>query len=57
MEIVVGQKDYPKLLNDLLINVDVKVWKSYLTWKTLNHYAGHLDESFVKLNFNFYQKV
>jgi putative endopeptidase len=56
-EIIVGQKDYPKLINDLLINVDIKVWKSYLTWKTLNHYAGHLDESFVKLNFNFYQKV
>jgi putative endopeptidase len=56
-EVVVGQKDYPKLVNDLLVNVDIKIWKSYLTWKTLNHYAGHLDESFVRLNFNFYQKV
>ncbi len=56
-EVVVGQKDYPKLVNDLLVNIDIKIWKSYLTWKTLNHYAGHLDESFVKLNFNFYQKV
>jgi putative endopeptidase len=56
-EIIIGQKDFTLKINEMLKSVDVNVWKDYLTWKTLNHYAGHLDAKFEQEHFNFYQRV
>ncbi|MCL5460387.1 M13 family metallopeptidase, partial [Loigolactobacillus coryniformis] len=33
------------------------VWKNYLLWNVINHYADKLNETFVQVNFNFYGKV
>jgi putative endopeptidase len=41
-------------IGKMIEDVSLDEWKNYLLWKTINHYAGHLDEKFVALNFNFY---
>lgn len=38
----------------MLDEVSLEDWKNYLLWKTINHYASHLDENYVELHFNFY---
>jgi putative endopeptidase len=56
-EVIVGQPSFLKNVNLMLAGLPIEQWKDYLTWKTLNHYAGHLDEKFVKEKFMFYQGV
>jgi len=55
--IVVSQPEFIKKTAQLLEKEDMSVWKDYLTWKTLRHYAGSLSERFVNENFNFYGKT
>lgn len=55
--LVVGNLDYPILLSNLLDKFDVEAINSYLQWCVLNHYAGHLNQEFVDLNFEFYGKT
>ncbi|MFT6244308.1 MAG: putative endopeptidase [Salibacteraceae bacterium] len=43
-----------KTIGKMIEYVSLDEWKNYLLWKTINHYAGHLDDKFVALNFNFY---
>ena len=52
--IIVGQPNYVKNIETLFNTEDLETWKDYLAFKTLNHYAGHLDERFVQLKFEFY---
>lgn len=50
----------PKFVDEigkLVQEIDLPIWKSYLKWKLVNHFAGHLDESFVQANFDFYGTV
>lgn len=56
-ELIVGQPEFAVRVNELVMNTDLAVWKNYLTWKTIHHYAAHLDQAFVKENFRFYQTV
>jgi putative endopeptidase len=56
-EIVVGQPAFLKQVNKLTKEFSLEGWKDYLSWKVINNYAGHLDEKFVKANFDFYQGV
>ena len=51
--IIVSQPDYLKQVNTLLETTPMDTWTSYFEWKTLNHYAGALDDAFVKTNFHF----
>lgn len=55
--IVVGQPKFVENFSSLVKEVTLDEWRSYLVWKTLDHYAGHLDEAFVKQNFEFYSGV
>ncbi|MEN9999679.1 MAG: hypothetical protein RI922_2669, partial [Bacteroidota bacterium] len=55
--IVVSQPEFLKSINNLMIEESIEVWKDYLLWTTINHYAGHLNEKFVEANFAFYGKV
>ncbi|NRA12032.1 MAG: M13 family metallopeptidase, partial [Crocinitomicaceae bacterium] len=41
-------------INRMIEEVSLEDWKNYLLWKTINHYAGHLDHNYIELNFNFY---
>lgn len=54
---VVGQPDYLRFLSELLRDQPLETWKNYLSWKVLDHYAGHLDTRFVNKNFEFYGSV
>jgi len=55
--IVVGQPAFLRQVNELMGELPMDMWTTYLSWKTLNHYAGALDEKFAKKDFDFYQGV
>lgn len=55
--VVIGQPAFMKNINKLVKDLELEQWKDYLTWKTLNHYSGHLTEKFVAEKFSFYQGV
>jgi putative endopeptidase len=55
--VIVGQPKFILKVADLMANEKLENWKNYLTWSTLNHYSGILNDEFVKLNFNFYSGV
>jgi putative endopeptidase len=41
----------------LVASVPIAVWKDYLLYHLLNHYAGVLPKAFVDANFDFYGKT
>ena len=55
--LIVGNPDYLKKIAELLEGESISIWKNYLKWNVINHYAGNLDEQFVALNFDFYGKT
>lgn len=55
--LVVSQPDFIKKTGELIGSEEMTVWKDYLLWKTLRHYAGNLSERFVNESFNFYGKT
>jgi putative endopeptidase len=55
--IVVSNPAFNIQLSQIWEEVSVEALKSYLQWCVINHYAGHLNEAFVQLNFNFYEGV
>ena len=54
---IVGQPEFMKQVNTMVVKTDLETWKSYLLWKVLNHYSDQLDKSLLMENFNFYGKV
>jgi putative endopeptidase len=55
--LVISQPDFWDAMIVLVDETPLEDWKNYMTWKVLDHYAGHLDEAFVAKNFDFYGKV
>ncbi len=55
--IVVSQPENLKNIGQLIEKSDLTMLRSYMLWKTLNHYAGSLDQRFVDARFSFYGKV
>jgi putative endopeptidase len=55
--IVVSNPAFNTQLAQIWEEVSIEALKSYLQWCIINHYAGHLNEAFVQLNFNFYEGV
>ena len=55
--IIVSQPAFLSKMDELLANQSIDVWKNYLLWNVINHYADKLDETFVQKNFEFYGKV
>ncbi|MFN5441063.1 MAG: hypothetical protein ACK5AR_04340, partial [Flavobacteriia bacterium] len=55
--IIVSNPTFNIKLSQLLEDVPLQDLKNYLQWCVINHYAGHLDEAFVNLNFAFYEGV
>jgi putative endopeptidase len=54
--IVVDNPVFIKTIADMVETTDMHTWKHYLSWKVIRHYAKHLDQKFVDLNFEFYGK-
>lgn len=55
--LVVMQLDYMKALDDIITSTSLENWKTYLTWKVLNNYAGQLTEGLDNQKFDFYSKT
>ncbi len=55
--IIVSNPTFNLALAQLWENTPVDQLKSYLQWCVINHYAGHLNDAFVQLNFDFYEGV
>lgn len=55
--LVVGQPAFLHQVNKMLTGVSMDEWTAYLTFCSLNHYAGMLGTSWVKTKFSFYQGV
>jgi putative endopeptidase len=48
---------HPKIViqfSRMIETTELKVWKDYLYWKVINHYAKHLTEDFETRHFMFY---
>ncbi|MNJ84997.1 Neutral endopeptidase [compost metagenome] len=55
--LIVSQPDFMKQVNVMVDKVSLNSWKNYLSWCTINSYAGKLDDVWVKHNFDFYGGV
>jgi putative endopeptidase len=53
----VGQPDFFKQESQLLNEVSLDQWKSYLTWHFLNSASSYLSNAFAQEHFNFYGKT
>lgn len=53
--LIVSNPKFVTALSEMYETESVDMWKNYLIWCTLNHYAGSLDANFEKLDFMFYQ--
>lgn len=55
--LIVSQPDFMKQVNTMVEKTSLNSWKNYLSWCTVNAYAGKLDDVWVKHNFDFYSGV
>lgn len=55
--IIVGQPEFVKQINIQVEKESLQSWINYLSWCTINHYSGSLDETWVQHNFDFYKGV
>lgn len=55
--IVVGNPAFIKNVAAMIESESLAEWKDYIAWGLINNYAGHLNDAFVNLNFDFYGKT
>ncbi|AEA45416.1 M13 family metallopeptidase [Fluviicola taffensis] len=55
--LIVEQPEFIKKVNTMMEKVSLQSWTNYLSWCTINTYAGTLNETWVKHNFDFYGGV
>ncbi len=55
--VIVSQPAYLKQVNELIGELPMEDWINYLMFKSMNHYAGMLDDMWVNTKFRFYQGV
>ena len=55
-EINIGQPNFFKEMNQMLTDVPLNDWKTYLRWSVINTSAPRLSKPFVDANFDFYSK-
>ena len=51
-EVNVGQPDFFGEVNQMLADVPLDQWKSYMRWMVINSAAPRLSKAFVDENFN-----
>lgn len=52
--VIVGQSEFFKGLNQLLVSVPLKVWKDYFKFKLVNSLTAYLDDTLYNNYFSFY---
>jgi len=53
-ELVVGQPNFFKALNQIIKKYTIGQWKAYLKWHLLNDFSPYLSSDFEQQNFAFY---
>ena len=53
----VGQPEYIKSLNNLLVKTSMEDMKAYLAWMSILNAAPYLSDEFVDIHFNYYGKI
>src|ERR1035437_1457758 len=56
-EINIYQPGFMEELSNMMKNVPVDDWKTFLRWELINNTAAYLSEDFVKQNFDFYNRT
>ncbi len=56
-DVIVGQPDFYKEVNELLKSTSINDWKNYLRWDIINTFASDLSDAFVKQDFYFYETI
>jgi predicted metalloendopeptidase len=56
-DVVVGQPDYVKAMNDVIANTPVSTWREYITFRLLDDYADDLPAAFQDARFEFRNKT
>lgn len=55
--IVVEQPLYFQRLDDLIKNTPLNLWKVYLNWRLLDHFADILNTNFISAQHEFHQQI
>lgn len=53
-EVIIGQLDFMKQVNDMVKSTPISNWKTYLRWTLINGTASKLNDAISKQNFSFY---
>ncbi|HKN65256.1 MAG TPA: M13-type metalloendopeptidase [Gemmatimonadaceae bacterium] len=56
-DVIVGQPDYLKAMNEVIATTPVSTWREYLTFKLLDSYADELPAAFQNAHFEFRNKT
>jgi putative endopeptidase len=56
-EVVVGQPDFFKSLNEMLASVPMADWQSYLRWHLIHSTAAYLNDAVEQESFHFYSEI
>ncbi|WP_416305358.1 M13 family metallopeptidase [Neptunicella sp. SCSIO 80796] len=52
-QVIISQPSYFQAIDTLIGNVDITIWKDYLTYNLIRSYANHLPQAIDDANFNF----
>ena len=55
-KIIVTNPYYIKQLNQLIVSMDITIWKNYLKWCIITTLAPYLNDKIININFEFYGK-
>jgi len=54
-EIVVGQPSFFEKMDELMTEIPLEEWKTWMNWKVLRSYSSAINDEFEKANFEFYR--
>ena len=56
-DIIINQPSYIKGFNEVFKSNKLTVWKTYMKWKILTHFASEMSTDFDNENFDFFFKI
>ena len=55
-DVIVGMPKFFKEVSNLMQEISVNEWKTYLRWNLINNCASYLNSEFVRQNYHFYSE-
>ncbi|BFM08511.1 M13 family metallopeptidase [Halioxenophilus aromaticivorans] len=56
-QLIIGQPSFMLHLNEMLAEIPLDQWRTYLKWRALTYLAPYLNEALATEDFNFYSKT